>query len=100
MASTSMHNDVHNWIGGDMRTGASPNDPVFFLHHANIDRMWHAWQEKYPLSPYVPLDMEPDALLFHRYSDRMFTYFDETVAPKDVLDISSRYQYDTLADLY
>ncbi|MFM9069373.1 MAG: tyrosinase family protein, partial [Planctomycetota bacterium] len=78
MASTSMHNGVHNWIGGDMGTGASPNDPVFFLHHANIDRMWHAWQKKHPLLPYLPLDLEPAALLFHRYSDRMFTYFNET----------------------
>lgn len=22
----------------------SPNDPVFFLHHANLDRIWRKWQ--------------------------------------------------------
>jgi len=24
----------------------SINDPVFYLHHANIDRIWAIWQEK------------------------------------------------------
>jgi tyrosinase len=22
----------------------SPNDPVFWLHHCNLDRLWSAWQ--------------------------------------------------------
>lgn len=25
---------------------ASPGDPVFFLHHAFVDRMWRKWQVK------------------------------------------------------
>ena len=25
--------------------GAPPNDPIFFLHHANIDRLWAMWQD-------------------------------------------------------
>ena len=25
----------------------SPADPVFFLHHANIDRLWAEWQAKH-----------------------------------------------------
>lgn len=37
------HNGVHNWIGGNMLTMASPRDPIFFLHHANIDRIWASW---------------------------------------------------------
>lgn len=38
------HNGVHNWIGGDMRdTTRSPRDPIFFLHHANVDRVWQSW---------------------------------------------------------
>lgn len=28
-----------------MNAFTSPNDPVFFLHHANIDRIWCKWQE-------------------------------------------------------
>lgn len=37
------HNPVHNIIGGVMQTMQSPQDPIFYLHHANIDRLWHAW---------------------------------------------------------
>ena len=37
------HNPVHNLIGGEMASMTSPRDPIFFLHHANIDRLWHAW---------------------------------------------------------
>jgi tyrosinase len=44
---SAMHNAVHVWVGGQMQTGSSPNDPVFFLHHANIDRLWSQWQARY-----------------------------------------------------
>ena len=37
------HNPVHNIIGGFMANLESPMDPIFYLHHANIDRLWHAW---------------------------------------------------------
>lgn len=37
------HNPVHNLIGGIMATMSSPTDPIFYLHHANIDRLWYAW---------------------------------------------------------
>ena len=39
------HNPVHNIIGTTMATLQSPTDPIFWLHHANIDRMWSAWQQ-------------------------------------------------------
>jgi Common central domain of tyrosinase/Polyphenol oxidase middle domain/Protein of unknown function (DUF_B2219) len=39
----SPHNNVHNDIGGEMATGESPRDPIFWLHHANIDRLWKKW---------------------------------------------------------
>ncbi|WP_127502560.1 FG-GAP-like repeat-containing protein [Actinoplanes solisilvae] len=38
------HNDIHVLIGGWM---SNPNlaalDPIFWLHHANIDRIWSLW---------------------------------------------------------
>ena len=35
------HNSVHVGIGGDMGFVAkSPNDPMFYMHHRNIDRLW------------------------------------------------------------
>jgi len=36
-----MHNVVHMWVGGSMSmVPTAPNDPVFFVHHANVDRLW------------------------------------------------------------
>ena len=37
------HNPVHNIIGGVMADMQSPTDPIFYLHHCNVDRLWHAW---------------------------------------------------------
>ncbi|WP_084677108.1 tyrosinase family protein [Massilia niastensis] len=37
------HNPIHNLIGNVMATMESPNDPIFWLHHANVDRLWNAW---------------------------------------------------------
>src|SRR5690242_7100494 len=43
---TAPHNPVHNLIGGAMGDVAiSPRDPLFWVHHANIDRLWLAWFE-------------------------------------------------------
>ncbi len=43
------HNQVHAWIGGIMNNIMySPTDPVFWLHHAEVDRLWHIWQKKNP----------------------------------------------------
>ncbi len=39
----SPHNNVHNLVGGKMATMQSPLDLLFWLHHANIDRLWSAW---------------------------------------------------------
>ena len=38
------HNQIHNYVGGTMGTMYSPADPVFWMHHAQIDRLWHIWQ--------------------------------------------------------
>jgi tyrosinase len=37
------HNNVHNNIGGWMPSALSPMDPIFFMHHSNIDRIWAVW---------------------------------------------------------
>lgn len=40
-----MHAAGHFSIGGDGGDFySSPNDPVFFLHHAMLDRVWWIWQ--------------------------------------------------------
>lgn len=43
------HNGVHNSIGGIMANPFdSPTDPIFWLHHCNIDRIWSMWQQRHP----------------------------------------------------
>lgn len=95
-----LHNRVHVWVGGDMLPPTSPNDPVFYLNHCNVDRQWARWQQRYPTAGYRPVSGPPD-LAFHRRDDPMFRPFwrpasDPPVRPRDVLDVSARYTYDTL----
>ncbi len=40
-----IHNNVHLAVGGTMGGASSPADPLFFLHHANVDRLWADWQQ-------------------------------------------------------
>ena len=42
------HNGVHGTILGDMGDLLSPRDPIFWLHHANVDRLWALWAERHP----------------------------------------------------
>ncbi|KAJ9476239.1 Tyrosinase_Cu-bd domain-containing protein [Pseudozyma hubeiensis] len=42
------HGAVHQYIAGDMAPSQSPNDPLFFLHHAQVDRLWALWQDQNP----------------------------------------------------
>jgi hypothetical protein len=42
------HNQVHVMIGGVMTTMGSSNDPIFYLHHRNVDRLWNIWQKRWP----------------------------------------------------
>lgn len=39
------HNGGHGGVGGVMADGTlSPGDPVFYLHHSWLDRLWWGWQ--------------------------------------------------------
>jgi tyrosinase len=40
------HNGVHASILGDMGTYLSPLDPIFWLHHCNVDRIWASWAKQ------------------------------------------------------
>src|SRR4029434_10711863 len=43
------HNRVHDWCFGTMSDISwSSVDPLFWLHHAEIDRIWSKWQAKHP----------------------------------------------------
>lgn len=46
LARTDMkanHDTVHDAIGGQMGSAASPDDPVFWWHHTHIDRLFQQW---------------------------------------------------------
>jgi len=41
------HNSIHVAVGGLMAAfSTAPLDPIFWLHHANIDRLWEIWRKK------------------------------------------------------
>ncbi|EFQ35939.1 hypothetical protein CGRA01v4_06143 [Colletotrichum graminicola] len=43
----SPHVSGHYAIGGTMDdVSLSPADPLFFMHHTNLDRLWWVWQSK------------------------------------------------------
>lgn len=58
------HNLVHGYVGGnapDNQTyglmadpGIAALDPIFYLHHSNIDRMWAAWNANGNSNPTDP----------------------------------------------
>ena len=44
-ALEGVHNSGHVWVGGSMGIiPTAPCDPIFWMHHAEIDRIWAAWQ--------------------------------------------------------
>lgn len=107
----AMHNLVHVWVGGLLgvspkgpRAGTmvlptSPNDPVFFLHHSNIDRLWAEWQEEHGVDTYEPESCEGTPKLgcqANTRTDRMHPPFEAT--PDDVADIDALgYRYESMA---
>lgn len=99
-----IHNAVHRWVDGSMQPGTSPNDPVFFLHHCNIDRLWAVWEQKHPaLAPYLPDNSTAAASGLTRLDDRMATfgrtatdrYFGVDVTPADVVKSKAITWYDS-----
>ncbi len=69
-----LHDSVHCLVGGTMCSARASNDPIFFLHHAMVDKIWADWQgqseehrsaytgatsrdDLMPVSPYTPADL-------------------------------------------
>ncbi len=102
---TKLHNAIHVWVGGDMLLGTSPNDPLFYLNHCNVDRIWAAWMRKYNNPEYLPGDNESSELEGHRLNDLMYSIVEDDLfdpiyrgraRPIDFLNLSTKYVYDTL----
>ncbi|MFE7182581.1 tyrosinase MelC2 [Streptomyces erythrochromogenes] len=86
----NLHNRVHVWVGGQMSTGVSPNDPVFWMHHAFIDKLWADWQAKHPQSTYLPAAGTTNVV---DLGDTMRPW--NNVTPADMLDHRKFYTFDT-----
>lgn len=70
------HNKIHNYIGGafdspdswgdgpfgNMTNNLSPVDPIFFLHHSNMDRLWWEWEGKQRQAGLPTLPTDPTEL--------------------------------------
>ncbi len=84
-----------------MGQSTSPNDPAFFLVHCNVDRVWAAWQGRFPGAPYLPPQIASADLLFHRIDDPLHTFFGDPwrLTVRQTLASSVWYTYDTTADL-
>ena len=90
---TAVVDDSPN-LFGSIAANSSPNDPVFFLHHANIDRLWNVWMSRHGQN-YLPVSGGP---MGHNIDDHMwpFTHIGLMVTPGDVLDSAALgYRYDT-----
>ena len=87
-SGSRMHNRVHVAVGGDMAAMTSPNDPVFFLHHCNIDRLWAKWQEAWlEANPgMVPYQPQGDGPPGHNLNDPMPELLTPGITPARVLD--------------
>lgn len=110
--SHDMHNRVHLWVSGEfafshqglrtrsgpfgtMAFNSSPNDPVFFLHHANVDRIWSGWLARHG-ETYAP---ESGAMIGHNAADRMWPFAEIglQVTPRETLsDRALGFVYDVL----
>lgn len=96
MEATS-HAQGHWHVGGTMSQMSAPFDPLFYLHHCMVDRMWAYWQLAHPTaSQYdrdaVGTDTTTDGIDYPSQvaaHDKMFSgSLGEGVTPAAMLDYS------------
>ncbi len=68
------HANPHNLLGGHIRSFSSPADPLFFSHHAYIDKVWSMWQNCH----------DHDEIHSSQADDPQYQATDESVDGRDV----------------
>jgi len=92
LLETGPHNNAHTITGGlngHMGDGMSPLDPIFWLHHCNIDRIWAEWQSAGNTTPAFNLS----------YNNQFVNGAGQPVAASSASALSfaaMNYTYDTL----
>ncbi len=66
------HNWVHNCIGGFMGDLMSPVDPLFMMHHSNIERLWLVWTAK---QQGLGLPTLPEGALLAKWGAQPFLFY-------------------------
>jgi tyrosinase len=80
-----------------MGPGTSPNDPVFYLNHCNVDRIWEAWMARTAGRIYAPDGSTADSNSpGNNLNDPMVALIGDSLTPADVLDLGALYDYDNL----
>jgi len=88
------HNRVHLLVRGDMAAGTAPNDPLFWLHHCNCDRIWARWQKLRGERNYQPGSGGPPG---HNLNDVMQFLRMTGRTPSNTLSCAALgYEYDRL----
>jgi tyrosinase len=71
------HNKLHGWVGGFMSRYRSAFDPLFWVHHANIDRQFWQWQRGAGHMASIPRMVREYACQPFRFKDiRAEAFFD------------------------
>jgi len=79
---SGLHGNVHVLTGNTQNMGAVPwaaRDPIFWLHHCNIDRLWASWNANGGTNPSAPWN--DDTFVFadikgNRVVAKVSDYFD------------------------
>ena len=98
----NLHNAVHIYIGGHMRdVPTASNDPIFFLHHANIDRIFEAWLRKFNTINRPNYEPEGGATHPGHGPDDYLVPFFPLRTNRDMYNLSSLlgFKYDTLPEI-
>lgn len=71
------HNALHNLLGNAMAGMQAPEDPIFWLHQANLDRLWSGWM--LAVGKNVPAAGDPywSALLSYGDAERAMAQTDD-----------------------
>ena len=71
-----LHNLVHRYIGGTMgKVPTASNDPIFWLHHSNIDRIYEQWLNRTNVAPFKPESLDYRVSYGHNPDDYLGLLF-------------------------